>query len=58
MFSWCTRRVCMKRRGQVVIEIIWACLFISVFLASILFFYNQAEKEVQKIRKGESVRYE
>ena len=48
----------MKKKGQAIIEMMWVLLFVMSFLTSILFFYDQAEKEIQKIRKGEKAKYE
>ena len=46
-----------KKKGQMVIEILWMLLFILSFLSSVVLFYEKSEKEIQKLRIGENNSY-
>ena len=42
----------MKKRGQILLELIWLILFLSGFLASILYLFEKGRGEIEKYRLG------
>ena len=48
----------LKKRGLVIMELIWIIFFILGFLSSFTYFYDHSKKHIEKNRMGKMVQHD
>ena len=47
-----------KNKGQIIMEFVWLVIFLSSFLASVLYLYKEGRKEIDQYQLGKRVWHE